>query len=152
MAERPYTVLSVGMSIDGYIDSAGEDRLLLSNAADLDRVDEVRAWSDAIMVGAGTVRNDDPRLLVRGTSRRQGRLAEGRPPSPAKVTVTAAGRLDPAARFFADDGAEKLVFCAHGAVRRVRDRVERCPACWTPGSPCTCAASRRRCTPAAYDA
>ena len=123
MADRPYTVLSVGMSIDGYIDSAGEDRLLLSNAADLDRVDEVRAWSDAIMVGASTVRNDDPRLLVRGADRRRGRLAEGRTPSPAKVTVTAGGRLDPAARFFADDGAEKLVFCARGAVRRVRDRV-----------------------------
>ena len=88
MADRPYTVLSVGMSIDGYIDSAGEDRLLLSNAADLDRVDEVRAWSDAIMVGANTVRNDDPRLLVRGADRRRGRLAEGRTPSPAKVTVT----------------------------------------------------------------
>ena len=39
------------------------------------------------------------------------------------MTVTAGGRLDPAARFFADDGAEKLVFCARGAVRRVRDRV-----------------------------
>ena len=123
MADRPYTVLSVGMSIDGYIDSAGEDRLVLSNDADLDRVDEVRAWSDAIMVGAGTVRADDPRLLVRDADRRRERLAEGRTPSPAKVTVTAGGRLDAASRFFADDGAEKLVFCARGAVRRVRDRV-----------------------------
>ena len=123
MADRPYTVLSVGMSIDGYIDSVGEDRLLLSNAADLDRVDEVRAWSDAIMVGASTVRNDDPRLLVRADARRRQRLAEGRTASPAKVTVTAGGRHDPEARFFADDGAEKLVFCARGAVRRVRDRV-----------------------------
>jgi len=135
MADRPYTVLSVGMSIDGYIDSAGEDRLLLSNAADLDRVDEVRAWSDAIMVGASTVRNDDPRLLVRGAARRQGRLAEGRTLSPAKVTVTAGGRLDPAARFFADDGAEKLVFCARGAVRRVRDRVGAVSCVLDAGAP-----------------
>ena len=83
MADRPYTVLSVGMSIDGYIDSAGEDRLLLSNAADLDRVDEVRAWSDAIMVGASTVRNDDPRLLVRErTVGGDGSPRAGRPPRP----------------------------------------------------------------------
>ena len=123
MADRPYTLLSVGMSIDGFIDSAGEERLLLSNAADLDRVDEVRAWCDAIMVGATTVRKDDPRLLVRGPERRRRRVADGRPPSPAKVTVTAGGRLDPEALFFAADGTEKLVYCGRGALRRVRDRV-----------------------------
>lgn len=123
MADRPYTLLSVGMSIDGFIDDAGEDRLLLSNGADLDRVDEVRAWCDAIMVGATTVRNDDPRLLVRDPARRRARVAEGRSPSPVKVTVTAGGRLDARARFFAEDGAEKLVYCARGALRRVRDRV-----------------------------
>src|SRR3954452_18855070 len=53
------------MSIDGYLDSAGDERLILSNDADLDRVDEVRAGCDAILVGATTVRNDNPRLLVR---------------------------------------------------------------------------------------
>ena len=39
MAERPYTLLSCGMSIDGYIDTATDERLVLSNDADLDRVD-----------------------------------------------------------------------------------------------------------------
>ena len=43
MAERPYTLLSCGMSIDGYLDGAQRDRLLLSNDADFDRVDAVRA-------------------------------------------------------------------------------------------------------------
>ena len=69
MAERPYTLLSCGMSIDGYLDSAAEERLLLSNDADFDRVDAVRASCDAILVGATTVRNDDPRLLVRAAGR-----------------------------------------------------------------------------------
>ena len=63
------------MSIDGYLDDASRERLVLSNEADLDRVDEVRAGCDAILVGAATVRNDDPRLLVRATRppRRAGR-------------------------------------------------------------------------------
>ena len=65
MPERPYTLLSCGMSIDGYIDTASDERLMLSNEADLDRVDAVRADSDAILVGAATLRNDNPRLLVR---------------------------------------------------------------------------------------
>ena len=65
MSERPYTLLSCGMSMDGYLDNASNSRLLLSNDADFDRVDAVRAECDAILVGAGTVRNDDPRLMVR---------------------------------------------------------------------------------------
>src|SRR3954447_9864755 len=94
MADRPYTLLSCSMSIDGYIDGASESRLLLSNELDFDRVDRVRAGVDAIMVGATTVRNDDPRLLVRDPALRAGRTARGLPETPAKVTVTERGMLD----------------------------------------------------------
>ncbi len=65
MPERPYTILSCSISLDGYLGGASEERLVLSNEADLDRVDAVRAACDAILVGAGTVRTDNPRLLVR---------------------------------------------------------------------------------------
>ena len=88
MPDRPYTLLSCGMSIDGYLEGATESRLLLSNDADLDRVDAVRAASDAILVGAATVRKDNPRLQVRSPARRDERVASGRRPSPTKVTVT----------------------------------------------------------------
>ena len=69
------------MSIDGYLDGASDERLTLSNEADLDRVDAVRAECDAILVGAATVRNDNPRLLVRdrGAARRAGRRAASSP-------------------------------------------------------------------------
>ncbi len=43
MADRPYTLLSCAMSLDGYLDDASDRRLILSNEADFDRVDEVRA-------------------------------------------------------------------------------------------------------------
>ncbi|MCU6482605.1 RibD family protein [Arthrobacter sp. A2-55] len=112
MAERPYTLLSCCMSLDGYIDDAGQDRLLLSNGPDFERVDAVRASCDAIMVGAATIRADNPRLLVRSRALAGERTARGLPGSPVKVTVTGAGRLDPEANFFADDGAQKLVYCA----------------------------------------
>ncbi|HVX42344.1 MAG TPA: dihydrofolate reductase family protein [Mycobacteriales bacterium] len=111
MADRPYTLLSCGMSLDAYLDSPATARLALSNAADFARVDAVRAASDAILVGAATVRNDDPRLLVRSAAARRDREARGLGPSPAKVTVTASGLLDPAARFFTTGAAEKLVYC-----------------------------------------
>ena len=64
MPDRPYTLLSCGMSIDGYLGSASPRRLALSNDADFDRVDAVRATCDAILVGAATVRNGDCEKLV----------------------------------------------------------------------------------------
>ena len=61
-ADRPYVLLSCAMSIDGYLDDATDERLLLSNDADVDRVDTVRAECDAILVGANTIRADNPRI------------------------------------------------------------------------------------------
>jgi 5-amino-6-(5-phosphoribosylamino)uracil reductase len=110
MRERPYTLLSCSVSIDGYIGDAAS-RLLLSNDADFDRVDEVRASCDAILVGAQTVRADNPRLLVRSPVRRDERAARGLAPSPMKVTMTRRAQLDARAAFFTEGEAEKLVYC-----------------------------------------
>ncbi|MFB9236966.1 RibD family protein [Plantactinospora siamensis] len=120
---RPYVLLSCATSIDGYIDDASEQRLMLSNADDLDRIDEVRAGCDAILVGAATVRRDNPRLLIRDPDRRATRVARGLPASPAKVTLTARGDLDPAARFFTEGEAERLVYCPPAVAERTRDRL-----------------------------
>lgn len=95
-----YVVASVAVSLDGCIDDAGPDRLVLSNAADLDRVDEVRAGVDAILVGAGTVRADDPRLRVRSADRCAARVERGSPEQPLRVVLSTGGALDPAARIF----------------------------------------------------
>jgi riboflavin biosynthesis pyrimidine reductase/pyrimidine deaminase RibD-like protein len=131
VSERPYVLLSCAMSVDGCRDAPGRERLVLSGAADLDRVDGERASSDAIMVGAGTIRRDDPRLLIRSPERRAARVASGRPGHPIGVTLTASGDLDPRARFFSgtvpdpDPGPRpaRLVYCASPVADRVRRRV-----------------------------
>ncbi|AKN70796.1 5-amino-6-(5-phosphoribosylamino)uracil reductase [Streptomyces sp. PBH53] len=116
----PYVLLSAAVSLDGYLDDTGPERLLLSSPADFDRVDAVRASVDAILVGAGTIRADNPRLLVNSAERRAARTAAGRPEYPLKVTVTASGDLDPAARFW-HTGGEKLVYTTdRGAERAAR--------------------------------
>jgi len=122
MPDRPYTLLSCSMSIDGYIAGAAS-RLLLSNGDDLARVDAVRASCDAILVGAATVRVDNPRLLVRSRRLRERRAARGLPPSPAKVTVTRRAQLDARADFFTAGDAEKLVYCASPRVGDARARL-----------------------------
>jgi 5-amino-6-(5-phosphoribosylamino)uracil reductase len=125
MPERPYILLSCGMSIDGYLGSAAPRRLELSNDADFDRVDAVRASCDAILVGAATVRSDNPRLLVRSKDRREARTARGLPSSPIKVTVTERVELDPAAEFFTTGDCEKLVYCTSPHTVDARSRLGR---------------------------
>src|SRR5690242_20008480 len=93
MTARPYVLLSAAMSVDGYLDDTSPERLRLSNAADFDRVDQVRAESDAILIGANTMRRDNPRLLVNSDERRAQRVADGKPAYPLKVTVTRTGDL-----------------------------------------------------------
>ena len=121
---RPYVTLSCAMSIDGYLDSAAPHKLAMSNSADFDRVDQLRADSDAILVGASTIRRDDPRLLVRSEERRLLRTAAGLPATPAKVTVTSSGSLPPDAAFFTQGDAEKLVYCPLEVARELEARLD----------------------------
>ncbi|WP_241844258.1 RibD family protein [Kitasatospora sp. CB01950] len=123
MAERPFVLLSVATSIDGYIDDASAERLLLSNAADFDRVDRVRAESDAILVGGNTLRSDNPRLLVNSEQRRAARVAAGRPAYPLKVTVTANGDLPRGLNFW-HFGGEKVVYTTDAAASKLRDTLD----------------------------
>src|SRR5690242_15894038 len=122
MPDRPYTLLSCSVSIDGYIANASS-RLLLSNDADFDRVDAVRASCDAILVGASTVRIDNPRLLVRSQARRDERARRGLPPSPIRVTVTRRAELAARADFCTAGDAEKLVYCESPRVVDARERL-----------------------------
>jgi 5-amino-6-(5-phosphoribosylamino)uracil reductase len=116
MSSRPYVLLSVAVSLDGYVDDTSGERLVLSSPEDLDRVDEVRSGVDAILVGANTIRTDDPRLVIRSPDRRRRRTAAGRPPSPIRVTLTRTGELDPTAAFFAPGAAEAIVYATSETV------------------------------------
>jgi len=107
------------MSADGYIDDAGGRGRELSDAADWDRVDELRATSDAIMVGARTIRTDNPRLLVKSPERQQRRVAAGLPPHPLRVTVTSTGDLNLQARFFEAESVPPLVYVPEPAAAHV---------------------------------
>lgn len=120
---RPYVLLSAAVSLDGYLDDAGPERLLLSGAEDFDEVDQLRAECDAILVGAGTVRADNPRLRVRATHRSSARTAAGRPEHPIRVVVSGGGELSPLANVW-----PAVVYTTAGAADRLRaelgDRAE----------------------------
>ncbi len=69
--DRPYVTLKMAMSLDGFVTSAPGIRHQLTGAAAQNRVRDLRIQHDAVMVGAGTVRIDDPLLTVRPHASRQ---------------------------------------------------------------------------------
>ncbi len=86
MPDRPFTFINSAMSADGKISTKRRKQVKISGKTDFDRVDELRATSDAVMVGIGTVLADDPSLTVKSPERRQRRDGErpGREPGPGR--------------------------------------------------------------------
>ena len=62
---RPYVILKMAMTLDGKIATASGESKWITGAAARARVQKLRQWCDAIMVGAATVRLDRPGLIVR---------------------------------------------------------------------------------------
>ncbi len=100
----PLVIAKAGLSLDGRLTRPpGEGRWLTCEEARADAM-RLRAHVDAILVGAGTVRADDPRLTVRG-------LRGAAIRQPWRVVLTRGGRLPADAHLFSDARRERtLVF------------------------------------------
>lgn len=103
--------VSVAMSIDGYIGDHSPERLMLSSAEDQADMYRERAEHDAILIGAETLRRDNPSLLLKDANSIAKRVGEGRSPHPMRVTVTRSGELEASSRFFVGP-ARSIVLCA----------------------------------------
>ena len=99
--------LSFATTADGYLDDATDRRLMISTPEDWAAVLELRTRCDAILVGAETLRRDNPSLLLRDTQARERRRREGLRPDLTKVTLTRSGRLDPSLKFFTEGDAKR---------------------------------------------
>lgn len=99
LADRPFVVGQLGQSLDGRIATATGESQWINGERALDHVHRLRAAVDAVVVGAGTIAADNPRLNVR---RCQG-------DSPARVVIDPRGRIDGTGAWLADDGARRVV-------------------------------------------
>jgi 5-amino-6-(5-phosphoribosylamino)uracil reductase len=117
-------VISAAVSLDGCLDDASPRRLVLSGPEDLDEVDELRARCDAIVVGANTVRRDDPRLVVQSGARRAARVAAGRAATPLRVVLTRTGDIAADSAILTADERPPLVLVpGDGDIDTIRARL-----------------------------
>ncbi len=99
---RPYVFINSAMSADGKISSSLRRQVRISGAEDLRRVDRLRAESDAVMVGVGTVLADDPKLRVKSEILRAWRLESGKPENPWRIVVDSKARTPCSAKVLGD--------------------------------------------------
>lgn len=95
--ERPNVIINSAMSADGKISSIERRQVRISGSEDMDRVKLLRAESDAVMVGVGTVLADDPSLRVKSEGLRKMRRDRGLPEGPLRVVVDSRARTPPTA-------------------------------------------------------
>ncbi|KUK62324.1 MAG: 2, 5-diamino-6-(5-phosphoribosylamino)pyrimidin-4(3H)-one reductase [Methanoculleus marisnigri] len=90
---RPFVFVNIAMSADGKISTRERRQMRISGNEDYSRVDRIKAESDAIMVGIGTVLADNPSLTVKSPELRAGRRAAGEDENPIRVVVDSRGRI-----------------------------------------------------------
>jgi 2,5-diamino-6-(ribosylamino)-4(3H)-pyrimidinone 5'-phosphate reductase len=108
MLSRPFTFVNVAASVDGKISNESRKQIKISSKEDFLRVDRLRAFADAIMVGIGTVISDNPSLTIKSEALRIERIRNGKTSNPLRIVVDSRLRI-PANSNILDNEAETLL-------------------------------------------
>ncbi len=124
---RPFVFINSAMSADGKISTKERKQVKISGKTDFDRMDALRAGSDAIMVGIGTMLADNPSLTVKSHARRLERKQAGLEENPVRIVVDSRARAPPDADIFRKGEGRRIVFVARSAppekVEKLRERA-----------------------------
>jgi len=119
--DRPYTYINVAMTADGKIDTFERKGAAISSRRDKERVDQLRAASDGILVGGRTLLDEDPKLTVKSESLRAERVARGLAPNPVKIGVATLANLKTESEFLKAGPARVVIFTT---TQTSRDQLE----------------------------
>jgi riboflavin-specific deaminase-like protein len=112
-ASRPIAVGHLGQSIDGFIATPSGDSQFVTGQQNILHLHRLRALCSAVIVGAGTVRFDDPMLTTR--------RVDG--PNPLRVIFDPGRRLEPDYRLFTDETASTAYACGRMHLREGETRI-----------------------------
>ena len=107
---RPYVFINVAMTADGKIDTFARKGAAISSKRDKERVDQLRAESDAVMVGGRTLLDEDPKLTVKSETLREERIKRGLAPNPVKVGIVSKAEFKSHSKFLHEGGARVVIF------------------------------------------
>ncbi len=125
MLNRPFVFINIAMSADGKIASVERKQTRISNKLDFERVDELRANSDAVMIGIGTMLSDNPSLTVKSEKRRELRLKQGKDENPVRVVVDSHARTPIDADIFKKGAGKKIIAVSENAPQEKVEKLAR---------------------------
>ena len=96
---RPFVIAKCGMSLDGRLSSPPNEARWITSTASRRHARQLRAQVDAILIGAGTLRADDPHLTARSRGAKQ----------PWRIVLSRSGVLPRRARLFTDRFAARTI-------------------------------------------
>ena len=115
---RPFVFINVAMTADGKIDTFQRKGSAISSPRDKERVDQLRAGADAVMVGGRTLLDEDPKLTVKSVDLREERVARGLEPNPMKVGVVTQAHLKADSQFLNTGPANIVIFTTRRTSKR----------------------------------
>lgn len=121
---RPRVHVNVAMSADGKLSTRERRQVKISGPEDFARVDRLKAESDAVMVGIGTVLADDPSLTVKSPELKSMRKQRGLPDNPVRVVVDSMLRTPPSASFLHRGEGLRIIACSEKADTGRRKNLE----------------------------
>jgi 2,5-diamino-6-(ribosylamino)-4(3H)-pyrimidinone 5'-phosphate reductase len=117
---RPFIFVNLAMSADGKLSTRERRQVKISGSGDFSRVDEIKAASDAIMVGIGTVIADNPSLTVKSPMLKEKRVSDGKEENPARIVVDSNARTPVDADILhKGPGQRIIVVSAHAPPERI---------------------------------
>ncbi len=122
---RPFVFINAAMSADGKIATIERKQTRISGKLDFGRVDELRASSDAVMVGIGTMLSDNPSLTVKSQERREKRREKGMDENPVRIVVDSRARTPVDADIFRKGEGKRIIVVSESAPKeKVRELSE----------------------------
>lgn len=112
--DQSLVIAHLGQSLDGCIATGTGDSCFVTGEENIRHLHRMRALADAVVVGAGTVASDDPRLTTRSVPG----------PSPVRVVLDPRRRLGVGHKVFSDDRSPTLLCCAQGREQRPQGQAE----------------------------
>ena len=112
---RPFVLMNAAVSIDSKLAPFSRRKVRLGSERDRARMDRLRASSDAILIGAGTLRSEDPPLQVKSPALRRSRERRGLPQEILEIVLSGSLDLPFEGRFFREGAAPRLLVVPESA-------------------------------------
>ena len=107
---RPHVSVNLAMSLDGKISTYRREQIVMGTEHDRRLMDVLRCKTDAVIIGAGTVRHDGHPIVLRYEDLKENRLAQGLSPHPINVVLSRGLDLPASKAFFKTKDTEKIIY------------------------------------------